>query len=180
MFLGKPGEIKRRGDWRLRRLKFNQRFFQEIRNKAAALSLNTSILYDLRCTLSLDKKEDTMSVKIMIERKFRENVTSEDLIDLDELRTTAMGQKGYISGETLINLENKREIVVLSAWSSLDDWKAWATSPERDRLETELVPRLEEPPMIRPFTLGANRTKEDFEEFVPSSDVAINGFHFLK
>jgi heme-degrading monooxygenase HmoA len=154
--------------------------FQEIRNKAAALSVNTSILYDLRFTLDFDRKEDTMSVKIMIERKFREDFTSEDLIDLDELRTTAMGQKGYISGETLVNLENNREVVVVSVWSSLDDWKAWATSPERGRLESELAPRLEEPTRIRPFTLGANGRKEDFEKFVHDSEVARGGFHFLK
>jgi heme-degrading monooxygenase HmoA len=121
-----------------------------------------------------------MSVKIMIERKFKKDFTSEDLNDLDELRTTAMGQAGYISGETLVNLENNREIVVLSVWLSLDDWKAWATSPERDGLESELAPRLEEPTRIRPFTLRANGRKEDSENFVHGSEVAKDGFHFLK
>jgi heme-degrading monooxygenase HmoA len=77
-----------------------------------------------------------------------------------------MGQKGYISGETLVNIENNREIVVLSVWSSLDDWKAWATSPERGRLESEIAHRLEESTRIRPFTLGENGRKEDFENFV--------------
>jgi heme-degrading monooxygenase HmoA len=130
--------------------------------------------------LGFDRKEDIMSVKIMIERKFREDFTPEDLIDLDELRTMAMGQKGYISGETLVNLENNREVVVLSVWSSLDDWEAWATSPERGRLESELAPHLEEPTRIRPFTLGADAIMEDFEKFVHGPEVAKGGFHFLK
>ena len=121
-----------------------------------------------------------MRVKIMIERKFREDFTSKDLNDLDELRTMAMGQKGYISGETLANIENNREIVVLSVWSSLDDWKAWATSSERGRLENELAIRLEGPSRIRAFMLSANGREEDFEEFVHGSEVAKGGFHFLK
>jgi heme-degrading monooxygenase HmoA len=142
--------------------------------------VNTSILYDLRCTFDFDRKGDMMRVKIMIERKFREDLTSEEWIDLDELRTTAMRQRGFISGETLVNLENNREIVMLSVWSSLDNWKSWATSPERGRLESELTPRLEKPPRIRPFVLGANERKEDFEKFVHGSETAKDGFHFLK
>ena len=91
-----------------------------------------------------------MSVKIMIERKFKEAPVPGDFRVINKLRRDAMRQKGYVSGETLVNFENYN-VVVLSVWSSLDDWNAWLNSQERDRLESELTPHLEEPVKIRTF-----------------------------
>ncbi len=113
-----------------------------------------------------------MSVKIMIERTFKADFSPEDLVHLNDLRIAAMRQKGYISGETLVNLENKTEVVVLSVWSSLDDWEAWTSSQERAKLENGLAPLLQEPTKIRPFMLGADAIKEAFEKFVHDSEVA--------
>ena len=45
-----------------------------------------------------------MSVKIMIERKFKEAPVPENLQAIDELRINAMQQEGYVSGETFVYL----------------------------------------------------------------------------
>jgi heme-degrading monooxygenase HmoA len=113
-----------------------------------------------------------MSVKIMIERNFKADFSPEDLVHLNELRVAAMRQDGYISGETLVNLENNTEVVVLSVWSSLNDWEAWTSSQERAKLENELAPHLQGPTKIRPFMLGADAIKQAFEKFVHDSEVA--------
>ena len=42
---------------------------------------------------------------------------------LVELRSIANRQAGYISGETLRNVNNPEEYVVISTWRSLEDWR---------------------------------------------------------
>ena len=113
-----------------------------------------------------------MTVKIIIERKFKEDPLPDDLRAINELRMKAMQQKGYVSGETLLDLEDERTVVVLSVWSSLDDWKTWLNSQERCKLESELTPHIEEPVKIRPFMLGADGISKVFAKFVHDSEVA--------
>jgi len=111
-----------------------------------------------------------MSIKIIIERKFTEDLSPKAFQAINEFRIKAMQQKGYVGGETLINLENNREVVVLSTWSSFDDWKAWLENRERQGLEKELDPYLEEPTKARSFMLGADAIKEAFKKFIRDSD----------
>jgi heme-degrading monooxygenase HmoA len=103
-----------------------------------------------------------MSVKIMIERKFKEAPTEEDLRAIDELRIKALRQKGYIGGETIVNSDNPKEVLVISAWSSLEDWETWVKDQERNELEVRLASRLEVPVSIRAFLPSADYAKEEF------------------
>ncbi|KPK25583.1 MAG: hypothetical protein AMK69_13930 [Nitrospira bacterium SG8_3] len=103
-----------------------------------------------------------MNVKIMIERKFKKAPTDEDLRAIDELRIKALRQKGYIGGETIVNCDDPKEVLVISAWSSLEDWETWLKDRERDVLEDELGSRLEEPAKIRAFVPSADYVKETF------------------
>ncbi len=105
-----------------------------------------------------------MPVKIMIERRFKETPRAEDILAINELRIKAMAQEGYISGETLIETEDNRKMVVLSVWSGLDNWKTWANSRERREMEDELIPYLEEPAKLRSFLLGVDCLGELFAE----------------
>lgn len=111
-----------------------------------------------------------MSVKIMIERKFKEGVGPENLKTINTLRVGALRRQGYISGETLVSLEDKREVLVISHWSSFEDWQAWRSAPEREKLEKMLSPDLEGPTVIREFMSGAEALKEVFEEIVHEAD----------
>lgn len=111
-----------------------------------------------------------MSVKIIIERKFKGGPFPENFKLINKLRVSAMRQRGYISGETIVNLEDNREVVVISFWSDIDDWKSWLDSEERSTLENELVPYLEEPAKIRAFKLGADAIMEAFEQFIHNAD----------
>jgi heme-degrading monooxygenase HmoA len=113
-----------------------------------------------------------MSVKIIIERKFKEPPVQGHFRILERIRMTGMEQEGYITGETLVNYHDSREVLVLSTWSSLDDWKSWVNSPNRSRLENQLVPYLEEPAKVTSFMLGADALKEAFERFVHDTEVS--------
>jgi heme-degrading monooxygenase HmoA len=103
-----------------------------------------------------------MSVKIVIERKFKEAPTEDDLRVIDEIRIKALRDRGYIGGETVVNADNSREVLVFSAWSSVDDWNSWYTKKDWENLEKTLAPHLEEPAKIRIFAPGADYAKKAF------------------
>ncbi|MBE9542843.1 MAG: antibiotic biosynthesis monooxygenase, partial [Proteobacteria bacterium] len=51
-----------------------------------------------------------MSIKIVIERKFKEAVVLETLEIIDEIRMKALRDRGYIGGETVVNVDDDREV----------------------------------------------------------------------
>lgn len=114
-----------------------------------------------------------MTVKIITEWKFKEDPFPEGLRAVNEFKVKAMQQKGYISGETLVDLEDNQKVVVLFVWSNLDGWNAWANSLERSKLENELIPHLEEPVSIRAFVLGADGMANACKTFFHDSAIAL-------
>jgi heme-degrading monooxygenase HmoA len=79
---------------------------------------------------------------------------------LDEVRIQALRNRGYIGGETVVNVDDDREVVVFSAWSSVDDWKLWYQTEEWKELEKQLAPQLAESVKIRIFMPGADYAKK--------------------
>ncbi len=100
-----------------------------------------------------------MSVKIIIQRKFKEAPVPENFQVINKLRRGAIHQEGYVTGETLVNFEDNY-VVVLSTWASFTDWKRWSGSQERAELENELMPHLKEPLKINLYITGAEYRKE--------------------
>ena len=113
-----------------------------------------------------------MTIKIIIDRKFKEGPSADDIRIFNDLRIRAMGQNGYISGETLVDAEDNKKIVVLSVWSSMDNWETWRDSRERENLEDKLTPHLEEPAEIRVFMMGADSLRKIFTEVIHESELA--------
>jgi heme-degrading monooxygenase HmoA len=72
-----------------------------------------------------------MPVQVIIKRKWQvEN--PEDLLPLlTKLRSLAKKQPGYISSETLRNLDEPDELLVISRWETAGDWRKWFQSKER-------------------------------------------------
>ena len=100
-----------------------------------------------------------MSVKIIIERKFKKAPVPEILQLIDEIRIKALRDRGYIGGETVVNVVDNREVLVFSAWSSADDWEIWYKKKDWQELEKELAPHLAEPAKIRVLMPGADYLK---------------------
>ena len=75
-------------------------------------------------------------VRIVIDRLMNDG---ERLLPLlRDLRAAAMHQPGYVSGETLVNTQNNSNIIVISTWQSLKDWKAWEASETRDKIDRQI------------------------------------------
>jgi heme-degrading monooxygenase HmoA len=111
-----------------------------------------------------------MTIKILLERKFKEDPSFEEIKTINQLRIGAMQRKGYVSGETLVDFNDHRRIVVISVWTNKAEWEAWVNSDERRRLEANLEKNLKQHPIIRSFMLGADYLGGVFEEVVHDSE----------
>ena len=76
-----------------------------------------------------------MPVHVIIKRKMQIHEPEQLLPLLKEIRNRAKQQPGYISGETLRNLESPGEYMVIATWETADDWKRWLQSKERRDLQ---------------------------------------------
>ena len=79
-----------------------------------------------------------MAVKILIHRTVAEALKPELLPLLKQLRTLTTNQPGYISGETLRRIDRTGETLVISTWQSVNDWRRWARSDERHRVQEKI------------------------------------------
>ena len=79
-----------------------------------------------------------MAVKIIISRQVPQGMEPEVLPLFKELRSLAISQPGYISGETLRNVENPQDYVVLSTWQSVEDWDAWVGNSRRAEIQKKV------------------------------------------
>jgi heme-degrading monooxygenase HmoA len=74
-------------------------------------------------------------IKLIIERKIKAGKEREAWDLLHELRSKAMRQSGYVSGETLKGYDDSSLWFAISTWLEAEDWQAWFNSPERKALE---------------------------------------------
>jgi len=95
-----------------------------------------------------------MTVRIFIKRHIQESKMEAALSLLNQFRMAAMGQSGYISGETLVNHYDPRSVTVVSTWQTLEDWIAWQESDERARNENRLEKMLEQPTKYEIYDMG--------------------------
>ena len=91
-------------------------------------------------------------VKVLLERTIKGKHVKEITRLLRVLRVLAMQQPGYISGETLHEIEAPNNYLVISAWNSLEQWQAWLANQERQKLQAELDGYMEAPTWIRVYT----------------------------
>lgn len=76
--------------------------------------------------------------KVIIKRTVPQGKESilADLIT--QLRIAVAGQKGYISGETLINTKKANEYLVISSWDKEADWESWLASEQRKSIQGKI------------------------------------------
>ena len=101
-----------------------------------------------------------MAIKVLITRRIKEGKTREAFALLNKMRAHAMEQPGYISGETLINHDDPREILVISLWQSIENWLKWKNNRERKANETIFERYLEVPTEYGAYVLGTYPVKK--------------------
>lgn len=76
-----------------------------------------------------------MAVHVIIKRKWQVDTPEALLPLLEELRSRAKEQPGYISSETLRSVEDPEYFLVISKWENADSWTKWTQSKERRDLQ---------------------------------------------
>ena len=79
-----------------------------------------------------------MTVKIIIKRTVIENKAREMISLFRQIRSLAVKQQGYISGETLKSLDRPETFVVISTWDSSAAWEQWLLNKERQKLQEKM------------------------------------------
>jgi heme-degrading monooxygenase HmoA len=95
-----------------------------------------------------------MAIKVIITRKVARGKEKDLLPLLMELRTKAMAQKGYISGETLKGVSDPDEFLVISTWKSLEDWRGWAENRERQKIQEKIDGVLDQKTTAKVYLYG--------------------------
>lgn len=80
-----------------------------------------------------------MAIKTLIRRKATKVHEDRQLMSLlIQLRTQALAQPGFISGETLQRVDHPGDLIVIGTWKSLEAWNAWKTNPERAEIQRRI------------------------------------------
>ncbi len=95
-----------------------------------------------------------MAVKVVISRRVPVDLGPNLRPLLLKLRALAGAQSGYISGETLINVDDREDVMVLSTWNSLDEWKAWQGDSRRAEIENVIDSMLGGPAQYHAYFYG--------------------------
>ncbi len=95
-----------------------------------------------------------MAIKVIITRKVGKGKQKDLLPLLMELRTKAINQNGYISGETLKGISDPDEFMVISTWNSFEEWKAWDDNPERGEIQAKIDAILEQKTVAKAYLYG--------------------------
>lgn len=79
-----------------------------------------------------------MAIKILITRTVPPDKARSMLTLLRDMRSLAVGQPGYISGETLKSNDRPDVYLVISSWKSPEDWEKWLLSTDRQAIQDEI------------------------------------------
>ncbi len=101
-----------------------------------------------------------MVVKVLIKRHIKKGKTKGVFALLNKHRASAMNQKGYVTGETLISYNNPHRLVVISTWQSIENWLTWKENKERRANEAKLEQFLESPTEYDEYILGTYPSKK--------------------
>jgi len=95
-----------------------------------------------------------MPAKILIKRRFKEGTLKQVSALLNEFRSGALNQPGYISGETLVKVDDQHELLVIGTWRKMQNWKNWKNNPKRKTFEDMLEIYQKEPTIYEEYYLG--------------------------
>lgn len=81
-------------------------------------------------TITHHQEGGTM-IKVLITRVYKNNMAHDAHYHNAKLRSLATVQPGYISGQTMVNVNNPNEMVIISTWAGKEDWDTWYQSDIR-------------------------------------------------
>jgi len=84
---------------------------------------------------------------------FRIKVGTDIQPTLLKLRSYAMTFPGFVSAESLINVQDNTNIVTVSTWENVENWKMWENTKIRKQVLKEAENLLRDQPRITMYTI---------------------------
>ena len=79
-----------------------------------------------------------MAIKVILYRRVPAEKANELKPLLLEMRSLALAQPGYISGETLMNADDPEEYIVISSWTNESNWEDWLKNESRQAVQDRI------------------------------------------
>jgi len=79
-----------------------------------------------------------MAVRAMIKRVIPKGKEKEAITIITDLRMLASRYPGYISGETLQNVDDPTDILVISTWQTIGAWNTFYADSRRKALQDKI------------------------------------------
>jgi heme oxygenase (mycobilin-producing) len=71
-------------------------------------------------------------IRVVLEHRTKGEDSTRKLVEaINRVREDARQQKGFIAGDTLVNVADPCHVVVISSWQTIEDWNAWDSSKVR-------------------------------------------------
>lgn len=102
-----------------------------------------------------------MAIKVMTLRKFKKDKIEEGQKLLRELRAAGTLRSGFVTGQTLISVEDAQKVLVMSTWTDIKAWEAWQDSPKRKEIAVRILELLETSEHVEIFSVGQKEFDAD-------------------
>ena len=93
-------------------------------------------------------------IKIIIERRIMPGLEDEYEQAAREAMRVSLGVRGFVGGETLVELGHTDRRLMITKWRDLRAWKEWYASEERAMAMQRILPLLTEDETIRIYEPG--------------------------
>lgn len=77
-------------------------------------------------------------IKVIIERIIADDMESTYDVELKKTLTAVMGAKGFISGTSYIDINNKNKRIIITDWQNIECWKRWQKSEVRIEANSQI------------------------------------------
>jgi quinol monooxygenase YgiN len=100
-----------------------------------------------------------MAVKVLTTRRFKKDKVDEGYRLLAQMRSVGTLRAGYVTGHTLISVEEPNKLMVISTWTDIRGWQAWQSSEQRQAFAEKIAQLLESPEHVEIYTVGQKESE---------------------
>ncbi|CAH1045208.1 MULTISPECIES: antibiotic biosynthesis monooxygenase family protein [Halomonas] len=93
-------------------------------------------------------------IKVIIERRIMPGLEEEYELAAREAMRVSLGVRGFVGGETLVELGHTDRRLMITKWRDLRAWKEWHSSDARATAMQRILPLLTEDETIRVYEPG--------------------------
>ncbi len=81
-------------------------------------------------------------IRVIIEREIAEGLEQYYEQAIENLLGELARCPGYVSGESLVDMQRPNHYLVITRWANLESWERWFRSPQRQATLAEIRPFL--------------------------------------